>query len=186
MVDANGGARTEETRQRAAALRALAQQSRADEPAWRVAAREARGVFGSDRELLLAAHQRWQVTLLARLDDVLERGTGNTHDDVVEAVAGLSRDLPGLAALLDAHADDPVLIRVRERLTAYVDQACPCGRRHPLVGSPAPAARRMRWPARCAVRRAVVAMGEWGRGVVRPASGGQSAHRALCRPALGG
>lgn len=185
MADASGGRRSEQTRGRAGALRALTQQSRADEPAWRAAVEEARRVFGGDRELVLAAHQRWQVTLLARLDDVLERGTGETHDDVVEAVAHLSRDLPGLAALLDEHAGDPALARARERLATYVDQACSCGRRHALVGSRAPARRPARWPTRCMVRRAVVRVAAWGRRLGRPTYGSPSAHRAFCRPALG-
>ena len=112
--------------------------------------------FGGERELLLAVHHQWQLNLLARLDQVLEVGAGDLHADVLRAVEEQSRALPGFAAMLREHADDRVLDAARRRLSRYVDQACPCGRRHPLV---APAVRR-RSTTRCAVRTAAA---RWGR-----------------------
>src|SRR4051794_34177467 len=97
--------RAAEQRERGRVLRDLARQTgpRSDVRS------EAIRLFGGERELLLAVHQRWQTNLLARLDLVLESGSGEIHDDVVKVVQGLSRDLPGFAALLREHADDPVL-----------------------------------------------------------------------------
>jgi hypothetical protein len=141
-----------------AALRRLAQNPRGGRS-------EALRVFGSERELVLAAHNYWQVHLLARLDQVLEDGTLDAHDGVLRAVAEQSRAMPGLAALLREHADDPVLARGRRRLAAYVDQACPCGRPHPLVTPAAPARPR----TRCLVVRAHRRMA-------------RCLHRFACRP----
>jgi hypothetical protein len=90
-------------------------------------------VFRGERDLLLAVHYRWQLNLLARLDQVLETATDDIHGDVLRAVENLGRSLPGFAALLRGHARDPVLDRARRRLAGYVDQACPCGRPHPVV-----------------------------------------------------
>jgi AcrR family transcriptional regulator len=93
-------------------------------------------LFGSEEQLLLAVYHQWQVALLARLDQVLENGADDVHDAVLRAVAEQSRAMPGFAALLSEHADDPVLDRARQRLSGYVGQACPCGRPHPLVARP--------------------------------------------------
>ena len=170
MREADDDRTPEGRRRRAAALRRLAEDAPAagadDWPALDVA----RQVFGGDRALLLAAHQRWQVTLLARLDDVLERGTGDPHRAVAGAVAELGRDLPGLATLLGRHADDPVLADARRPLARYVDQACPCGRPHPLV--PAPPHR----ISRCAVRRGCARAARWARRA--PASPAPNRRRA--------
>jgi hypothetical protein len=122
--------RAAELRKQAKALRDLAQQTHAGSDALEQCVR----LFGGEREVLLAVHQRWQTNLLARLDQVLEGGSDDIHGEVVRAVDRLSRDLPGFAALLREHAGDPVLARARGRLAAYLDQACPCGRGHPLVG----------------------------------------------------
>ena len=146
-----------ERRQQAAVLRLLARDAGL--------AQEALRVFGDEQALLLAVHQRWQVHLLARLDQALELGTGDPHADVSRAVEELTRDLPGLAALLREHEDDPALAAARHRLARYVDQACPCGRRHPLVGSP-------RRPARCVVVRACTRAARWGDRVLRPPAQG--------------
>jgi hypothetical protein len=95
------------------------------------------------------------VHLLARLDQVLEDGGRDVHDGVLRAVADQSRAMPGLAALLREHSDDPALATARRRLAAQVDQACPCGRPHPLVTPAAPARPRTRCLALRAQRRAV-------------------------------
>jgi hypothetical protein len=149
MDDAHGshGSRDERT----AALRALARQPRPRGAAPWPALEEAVRVFGDERDLLLALHQRWQTHLLARLDQALEQGSNDPHADVLRAVGEQSRALPGSAALLREHADDPALARARQRLAAYVDQACTCGRPHPLVA----AGRRSRRPTLCPLRRAV-------------------------------
>src|SRR3954452_15153201 len=100
-------------RRRATALRALARQSPGrfhglrHSPAWV----EALGAFGSEQALVLAVHQRWQVGLLARLDQVLERGPDDPHVGVRRSVEELSRDLPGFAAIVGEAADDPAVIR---------------------------------------------------------------------------
>ena len=160
--DADHGARArQESSRRAAVLRYLAGHSgiRTRAAARTPEVEEALRVFGSERDLLLAAHQRWQVHLLAQLDQVLERGAGNPHDDVLRAVEELGRVMPGIADLLREHAHDPVLDASRRRLAAFVEQACPCGRRHPLV-APATVAPPQ---ARCAVRRAGSAVARWRR-----------------------
>ena len=144
-------------RRRATALRNLARDAGTRPEALRV--------FGSEQALVLAVHQRWQTHLLARLDQLLELGSGDPHADVLRAVEELSRDLPGLAALLREHEDDPALATARHRLAGYVDQACPCGRPHPLVG----AGRR---PARCAVLRTCTRGARWGRRVLHPPAPG--------------
>lgn len=135
--------RTSDDARRRTALRALAAarpvRSRSGEPS--PALEQALRVFGSEEALLLAAHARWQVHLLARLDQLLEHGPADPHDVVRQAVAELGEAMPGLAELLAGHADDPVLARAQRRLAGYVDQACPCGRRHALVRSPRPSSR---------------------------------------------
>ena len=141
-------------RERATALRALARRT-----GRRPAVEEAVRVFGGERQLLLAVHHQWQVNLLARLDSVLEDGGDDVHAAVLRAVEEQSRVLPGFAALLREHDDDPLLSAARRRLSAYVDQACPCGRRHPLVADAVPA----RAPARCLVRRVSASAVRWGR-----------------------
>jgi AcrR family transcriptional regulator len=166
MEDANDGTRAE-LRRRATALRDLAQAGIGSADARSPELEEALHVFGSERDLLLAVHQRWQGNLLARLDQVLESGTDDPHGDVLRAVEELTRALPGFAALLRQHADDPVLARARRRLTAYVEQACACGRRHPLV-APAPRTR----SAGCAVWRAGITAARWGRRMARHAMAG--------------
>jgi AcrR family transcriptional regulator len=153
-MDHDGRPTTEQFHGRMAALRRLAV---ATGSASGPARREALRAFGSDEALLLAAYQRWEVHLLARLDAVLELGAGDPHRAVVRAVEELGRTLPGLAALLREHADDPVLDRARERLAAYVDQACSCGRPHPLVASATP----RRATSRCALRRAHALAQRW-------------------------
>ena len=141
----------EARRRRATVLRELARRRRpgTESPEWRAARLE----FASEAELVLAVHQRWQVNLLARLDEVLERGTDDAHGDVVRAVERLGRDLPGFAFVLSQYANDPVLARARWRLTTYVNQACPCGRSHPLVAAARPARSWSRCPARRACAR---------------------------------
>lgn len=162
---------TNDVSRRAAALRTLA-----DGQGGPRALEEALRVFGNERELVLAAHARWQTHLLARLDQALEQGRDDPHVDVLRAVEGLGRTMPGLAGLLDAHADDPVLDGARRRLADYVGRACPCGRPHPLV---APAAA-PRHPVRCVVRRAGIRGVGWGRRLARLA-GTHCGHRPAVR-----
>jgi hypothetical protein len=130
--------RRSEQQRRRTALRALAVErtvrTRSGGPAPVLEA--ALEVFGSEEALLLAAHQLWQVHLLARLDQLLETGPADPHDVVGQAVAELGDAQPGLAALLADHAEDPVLARARQRLAGYVELACPCGRQHALVTAP--------------------------------------------------
>ena len=150
--------------ERAETLRALGRRADTESAGRRRAVDKAVAVFGGERQLLLAVHRQWQVNLLARLDQVLESGADDPHDAVFRAVEELSRALPGFAALLSEHADDPVLDRARLRLSDYVNQACPCGRPHPLVARPV----RTRSAAGCAVRH-IRAMAAWGH---RPRLGG--------------
>ena len=175
MEGTDGTRAAQERRQKATALRDLAQADIGSDSAERSPELEAAlHLFGSERDLLLAVHQRWQVNLLARLDQALECGTDDPHHDVLRAVEELTRALPGFAALLRQHADDPALARARQRLTAYVEQACTSGRRHPLV-APAPRTR----VTRCAVLRAGVTAARWGRRMVRLAmDAGPRAERA--------
>jgi hypothetical protein len=149
------------SRERQAALRILG--GRTDVASVAEAAR----VFGGERELLLAVHHRWQLNLLARLDQVLETVTDDVHGDVLRAVEDLGRALPGFAALLREHGDDPVLDGARRRLAGYVDQACPCGRQHPLV----PAAVRERSAADSLRRRLRAIAAGWRRGLTELRAG---------------
>jgi hypothetical protein len=173
MEDTDGTRAAHERRLKALALRDLAQAGIGSDGTARSPELEAAlRLFGSERELLLAVHQRWQVNLLARLDQALECGTDDPHGDVLQAVAELGRALPGFAALLRQHAEDPALAAARQRLTAYVEQACTCGRRHPFL---APDPR----PTRCAVRRAGATAARWGRRMVRlPEDGNPRAERS--------
>lgn len=117
---------------------------------WEAAVQEGVRLFGSEDQLVLAGYQRWRVHLLARLDAVIEAGTGDPHREVQRAVEELGRTMPGLAALLTAHADDPLVARAVWRLADYVAQACPCGRPHRLLPSAGP----QRPTSGCALRRA--------------------------------
>ena len=153
-MDQRGRPTVEQFHRRMRALRTLAT---ARGPAWDAAVEEALQVFGSEQELLLASYQRWEVHLLARLDAVLELGTGDRHTDVERAVEELGRTMPGLAALLRAHSDDPCVAPAGWRLAEYVGQACQCGRPHQLLPSAAP----RRPPSRCALRRARTAAKQW-------------------------
>jgi hypothetical protein len=184
MEDANGRTTArEQLRRRSAVLRALAEERpRADGAHSRVLA-DALREFGGERELVLAVQQRWQVTLLARLDQVIERDPDDLHGAVVAAVGELSRALPGFAVLLSRHADDPVLAAAWRRLAGYVDQACACGRPHPIVVPARTARRAARTTRRCAVLRAGAAMA---RRLFGPAVEDAFGSRPMCRPALGG
>jgi AcrR family transcriptional regulator len=179
MEDTDGTRAASERRLKALALRDLAQAEIGSGRTVRSPELEAAlHLFGSERDLVLAVHQRWQVNLLARLDQALECGTDDLHRDVRRAVDELTRALPGFAALLRRHADDPALARARQRLTAYVEQACTCGRRHPLV-APAPRAR----VKTCAVLRVGATAARWTRLVVRLAVDGcPHAERSGRRP----
>jgi hypothetical protein len=172
MADANGGttARDDNSR-RLAALRALAAGPKPEgSPAWT----EAVGAFGDEEQVLLAVHQRWQSNLLARLDQVLELGGDDVHADVLRAVDELSRAMPGFADVLRHHADDPVLRRARQRLAAYVDSACPCGRQHPLVAPTSES----RSSSRCiVVRRARAIASRWRSGVSAPPPGSRASRQ---------
>ena len=152
MGDSDGGTTRDRQQIRTEALRALAGAT----PGSR-AVEDARRAFGGERALVLAVHQRWQVTLLARLDQVLEDGAAPPHDAVAAAVAALSEAMPGCAALLREHADDPRLDAARRRLAGYLAQACGCGRPHPLVAPAEPAVgiRRERATVLSAIRRGV-------------------------------
>ncbi|MGY1801735.1 hypothetical protein ACI78T_00450 [Blastococcus sp. SYSU D00922] len=140
MDDSDGGTAAERRRRRATALRALAQET---DPAstGSPARAEALRHFGDAHELVLAVHQRWQVSLLARLDQVIEDQPADLHRAVLRAVREQSRAMPGFAALLREHADDPVLARAQGRLADDVARACPCGRPHPLVAPAGPPVR---------------------------------------------
>jgi hypothetical protein len=179
MGDAIGGSTAKEVqRRRSAALRALAEQRQVRGAVLDEAVR----VFGGERELVLAAQQRWQVSLLARLDQVVERNGGDAHGDVLEAVAQLGRALPGLAAVLRDHRDDPALAPGWSRLAGYVDSACPCGRGHPLL-APAPAVDRS--TESCAVRRAAAAVAGWAHRLLAAGNPTPSGRRAFCMPVAG-
>lgn len=186
MDGTDGATRTADERsRRATALRALAEDTRIGPDGARPspALEEALRVFGTERALVLAVHQRWQVCLLARLDQVLENATDDVHDDVVRTVDELSRSLPGFAALLREHSGDPSLAAARRRLADYVGQACPCGRAHPLVAPASPS----RQAAGCAVLHGLALGASWLRRLARDPAGhlsgcGRSAHGGAIRP----
>lgn len=138
-------------------MRLLRRLATARGSAWDAAVEDGMQLFGSEEALLSAAYQRWEVHLLARLDAVLELGTGDRHRDVERAVEELGRTMPGLAALLREHAADPLLARAAWRLADYVGQACPCGRPHQLLPTAAPRHR----TSGCALRRARAMAGRW-------------------------
>lgn len=151
MDDPGSGTAAERRRRRATALRALARET---EPDGSPARAEALRWFGSERDLALAVHQRWQVNLLARLDQVLEEGPADLHRSVLGAVEAQSRAMPGFAAVLREHAEDPALAAARARLAGHLARACPCGRPHPPVAAPrSPAGLRARVAALVAAAR---------------------------------
>lgn len=64
--------------------------------------------FGEEAELLLALHHRWAQRLTARID-LAELSAGDPVDAVGEAWRRTAEDNASLRALLDEHADHPVL-----------------------------------------------------------------------------
>ena len=80
-------------------------------------------VFPEPEDLLLALHGRWATALLARLDEVLEQTAADPRTAVVTALRDLAWDMPGTAAILDAHADNPRLCVARDKLVALVSRA---------------------------------------------------------------
>ena len=85
MEGTDGTRAAQERRQKATALRDLAQADIGSDRTERLPELEAAiHLFGSERDLLLTVHQRWQVNLLARLDQSLECGTDDPHRDVLE------------------------------------------------------------------------------------------------------
>ena len=71
--------------------------------------------FGSVEAFLMALHHRWRTALLARLDALLEDSPADFDAAVVAAWTDPKIGGRGLRALLDAHADNPVLAAAQER-----------------------------------------------------------------------
>lgn len=65
-------------------------------------------IFPTERELLLALHQRWTRRLYARIE-LAELSTEDPFDAVGDAWRQAAEQNAGLLALLNEHADDPVL-----------------------------------------------------------------------------
>jgi hypothetical protein len=71
--------------------------------------------FGGIEPFLLALHHRWRTALLARVDGLLEDPPADFDAAVVAAWNDPTTGGRGLRALLDAHADNPVLAAAQER-----------------------------------------------------------------------
>lgn len=71
--------------------------------------------FGTPADLLGALQMRWH----ARLSGAIERELTEQPWDLAQAVVhgwrALSADMPGVRAVLDAHADDPAMQRARRK-----------------------------------------------------------------------
>lgn len=88
---------------------------------WDVAAPT--GAFADADELLRALLARWSTTLLARLDDVVERSDGAQCDDVARLLAQLAAEQPGVSAVLAAHLEHPAVAGGWRRVAAQVGLA---------------------------------------------------------------
>lgn len=77
---------------------------------------EVEAEFGDLDGLLLAVARRWHTAFVAHLDAVLEDDPADLPAAVAELWRSQARTHAGSVALLDAHADRPVLVDARNRL----------------------------------------------------------------------
>ena len=115
--------RWQESSGRMAVVRSVigyADRSRRGDLPWHEAPRAAE-FFDTPDDLLRALQRVWITRLTARLDVVLESGSGDPRADVRSAWQDLAAYSPGLRRILDAHADEPALaagLRTERRFVA--------------------------------------------------------------------
>jgi hypothetical protein len=72
-------------------------------------------VFDSPADLLGALQMRWHTRLSGAIERELTEQPWDLGRAVVHAWRGLSADMPGVRAVLDAHADEPAMQRARRK-----------------------------------------------------------------------
>lgn len=73
------------------------------------------GAFGAPADLLGALQMRWHTRLSGAIERELAEQPWDLEQAVVHAWRGLCADMPGVRALLDAHADEPAMRRARPK-----------------------------------------------------------------------
>jgi hypothetical protein len=71
--------------------------------------------FGTPAELLGALQMRWHTRLSGAIERELTEQPWDLGQAVVHAWRGLAADMPGVRAILDAHADEPAMQRARRK-----------------------------------------------------------------------
>jgi hypothetical protein len=72
-------------------------------------------VFDDPADLLGALQMRWHTRLSGAIERELVEQPWDLGQAVVHAWRGLSADMPGVRAILDAHADEPAMQRARRK-----------------------------------------------------------------------
>lgn len=71
--------------------------------------------FDTPAELLGALQMRWHTRLSGAIERELTEQPWDLGQAVVHAWRGLAADMPGVRAVLDAHADEPAMQRARRK-----------------------------------------------------------------------
>ena len=71
--------------------------------------------FGTPAELLGALQMRWHTRLSGAIERELTEQPWDLGQAVVHAWRALAGDMPGVRAILDAHADEPAMQRARRK-----------------------------------------------------------------------
>jgi hypothetical protein len=71
--------------------------------------------FGTPAQLLGALQMRWHTRLSGAIERELTEQPWDLGQAVVHAWRGLAADMPGVRAVLDAHADEPAMQRARRK-----------------------------------------------------------------------
>lgn len=72
-------------------------------------------VYDSPADLLGALQMRWHTRLSGAIERELSEQPWDLGRAVVHAWRGVSADMPGVRAVLDAHADEPAMQRARRK-----------------------------------------------------------------------
>ena len=71
--------------------------------------------FGTPEELVAALQMRWHTRLSGAIERELTEQPWDLERAVVHAWRGLCADMPGVRAVLDAHAEEPAMQRARRK-----------------------------------------------------------------------
>ena len=83
----------------------------------------AEAAFGTPADLLGALQMRWATRLAGAIERQLNEEPWDLEQSVVHAWRGVAGDLPGVRAILDAHADEPAMQRARRKERALLASA---------------------------------------------------------------